>query len=111
MGEKFMPRGIGNNWLECFVCGTNSDHSKVQPDMASFVPDRTTGEKVVNMFQDVGLHAHLDYRPSEPKWIQVKLGACQQHLPNLQTLEKLAIGAGREISSEIIAQAIGKAGK
>lgn len=45
-----------------------------------FVPSRETGEAIVSMFEK---GARLDYRPSEPKWIQVKINACDDHYSSL----------------------------
>lgn len=84
-GELYATRGIGLNWLDCFVCqGTASG---AQPDMAAFVVDKEAGERIVGMFQEAGASAHLDYRPSEPKWVQVKVGACNTHEANLKLLQ------------------------
>ena len=60
------------------VCGGLPDASRY--DCAFFVPSRETGEKIVSLFT---LGARLDYRPSEPHWIQVKVTACDNHKKNL----------------------------
>ena len=53
------------------------------------------------MFEEVGLHAVLDYRPRESNWVQVKVGACDKHLPNLQRLEELTTET-RRITPDVI---------
>lgn len=84
-GEFYGTRGLGLNWHECFVCQHKSDGA--QADMAAFVADREAGERVVAMFKEAGATAHLDYRPSEPQWVQVKIGACKAHEANLKLLQ------------------------
>jgi len=79
---SFHSRGIGlDNTPGCFVCGGNQD---LYNNMAAFVQTKDEGEKVAKIFQT---GARLDYRPSEPNWIQVKIGACKKHLPNLERLD------------------------
>lgn len=89
---RFSPRGIGlDNCPGCFVCGTKdrepgSNH--YLHNLAAFVPSKEVGEAVVAMFGGPE-QARLDYRPSEPKHVQVKVGACTAHLPNLRKLQEL----------------------
>ncbi len=45
-------------------------------NIAAFVTSKEEGEEVVRWFGD---GAYLDFRPSEPNWIQVKIGACEKH--------------------------------
>jgi hypothetical protein len=85
----FRPRGIGMNWLPCFIC--EGDPEILRHDMASFVADKAAGERVVAMFEELGLKAQLDFRPSEPNWVQVKVAACLDHLPNLKLLYYLVV--------------------
>ena len=88
---KFGSRGIGLDICPCcFVCGTKirDDEAAARGNdylhnIAAFVDTKEEGEKIVNMFVR---GAYLDWRKSEPEWIQVKVGACTQHLPNLQKL-------------------------
>ena len=49
--------------------------------------------------------AMLDYREHEPDYVQVKVGACDQHLPALQLLHE-ACREDRRITAERIASAI-----
>lgn len=106
VAESFSPRAIGRNWLACFA-GHQEDFSGVQSDMASFVNDKVSGERVVAMFGELGYVAKLDFRPFEPGWVQVKLGACDEHAPRLERLQE-AVGEGRQISRGIIRQAFGE---
>lgn len=96
--EKFKPRGIGQSWINCFVCA-DSDPAPVEQDdvfklplradMAAFVEDKKSGERTVAMFALEGANATLDFRPSEPHWVQVKVGACEEHEDNLRNLYDL----------------------
>lgn len=63
---------------------------------------KAAGERVVAMFQR---GARLDYREHEPDYVQVKIGACDKHLANLQKLDQLA-GKGI-ITQEMVHQAGG----
>ncbi len=78
-----------------------------QPDMASFVENQEAGKRVVELFETEGSKAFLDSRPSEPNRVQVKIGACKQHLPNLQRLRELTKASGT-ITREMIQEALGK---
>lgn len=55
-------------------------------NIAAFVQCKEAGERVVAMFPQ---GAWLDYRDYEPDRVQVKIGACDKHLPNLQKLYEL----------------------
>lgn len=77
-----------------------------QNDMSSFVRGQVPGERIAQMFEQAGLFCFLDYRESEPSWVQLKLGVCAEHLPKLEKLERLVIEAGRVITPEIIAEAV-----
>lgn len=103
---KFASRGIGSSWDPCFVCaeeplkdglGEGSTHA----NLAAFVESRAAGEAVVALFRDLGLTARVDYRESEPTWIQVKLGVCRAHQASLRLLDRVTA-----VNDEISAQAI-----
>jgi len=82
-GEFFRSRGIGKEWgCPCFMCGGGE---KFNSNIAAFVRTKAAGERVLTMLQN----SRLDYRESEPDWIQVKVGACKKHYPNLEVLHKL----------------------
>lgn len=76
-------RGLGtDNTPGCFVCGGEpGPHSNI----SMFVGSKEDGEDIVVFFKT---GARLDYRASEPNWIQVKIGACEQHLDNLKSLSR-----------------------
>ncbi len=83
-GDFFNSRGIGLDWIPgCFVCGGKKD---LHPNIAAFVKTKEAGERVVKLFTT---GVFLDYRSQEPTWIQVKIGACEKHKPNLEALHAL----------------------
>lgn len=104
-GEFFRPRGIGSDMCACFVCGSNNKPRALQRllhNIAAFVRTKEAGERVVAMFKQ---GARLDYRELQPTHIQVKIGACADHLPNLEMLFELTQGG--VITQEMIHQAGG----
>ena len=93
-GEFFNSRGIGSEWkLSCFCCGAQDKDpqksSGLLNNIAAFVQGKASGERVVKMFDTQGGGAKLDYREREPDRVQVKIGACNEHLPNLKKLDSL----------------------
>ncbi len=86
------------NWLRCFVCGSSNGYriesdglhydcaGAGQPDMASFVGSHANGLRVQALFVEQGFYAFLDWRPREPNWVQLKLGACEKHVRYLSLL-------------------------
>ena len=85
---NYTPRGIGLNALPCYIC-CDREETSLKRDMAAFVDNRDSGEEVVGLFAQAGCCAKLDYRPSEPSWVQVKVGACPKHEANLERLYEL----------------------
>ena len=83
----FGSRGIGLDGCQgCFVCGREKPYLH---NLAAFVNSKEDGETAVSWFSRGVLGgARLDFRPSEPKWIQVKVGACDLHRPNLELLDR-----------------------
>lgn len=82
-GLQMGVRGIGmDNCPGCFVCG-NPEPGSLLANLSGFVTSKEDGEAIVAMFS---AGARLDYRPSEPNWIQVKVGACEAHIKHLQEL-------------------------
>lgn len=82
----FTIRGIGtDNCPGCFVCGGESG---AMSNIAAFVRSKEAGETAVAWFQG---RARIDFRPSEPTWIQVKVGACSKHELGLSDLWKLTV--------------------
>ncbi len=88
----FGVRGIGSDACPCcFVCGTQElspgcGHHFLN-NISAFVKSKEEGEEILSWFPR---GAWLDFRPSEPEWIQLKVGACDAHLPNLEVLSKKA---------------------
>ncbi len=82
--EFFRPRGIGGDSTPgCFVCGGEPGY---RSNISGFVESKEAGEHAVAMFTQ---GARLDWRANEPDWIQVKVGACPAHVPNLEMLYRL----------------------
>lgn len=82
----YQSRGKGANWYDCSFCGTKGSGNGVQTDMAAFVDGKQGGEAVVALFGNFGVKANLDFRPHEPTWVQVKLGACEDHVEILDKI-------------------------
>lgn len=104
--ELFRSRGIGLDLCKCLVCGTDKRNKKANSyihNIAAFVQCKEAGERVVSMFKQ---GARLDYRLFEPDRVQVKIGACDKHLPNLKHLEELTKKENDTISKEMINKAI-----
>ncbi len=76
--------GIGRT-PGCFVHG---GEEKLYNDLSGFVQTKEVGEKFVGLFQGKG--ATLDCQGNEPPLFQVKIGACDRHLPNLNYLYYLS---------------------
>lgn len=87
---NYSPRGPGLNWLPCFICGAdgqpNEHGGTAQTDMSAFVRGKDGGERIVALFEQCGMQAKLDFRDFEPSYVQVKIGACVEHEPNLLLL-------------------------
>lgn len=117
---KFSPRGIGLDLCPCcFICGSerrNPEANHYLHNISAFVASKEEGEKIVHWFSEFygsGADAHngarLDFRANEPNWIQLKVGACDKHLPYLEMLYKKTnqYGLIREIDiSEVRAAAV-----
>ncbi|MCW6159551.1 MAG: hypothetical protein LVQ95_00470 [Candidatus Micrarchaeales archaeon] len=100
LGEFFYTRGIGlDSTPSCFVCG---GERKLYHNISGFVRSKSAGERTVAMFKS---GAWLDYRPGEPHWIQVKIGACDNHTTNLEYLDEL-VSSEKEITPEMVAKAM-----
>jgi hypothetical protein len=84
-GEFFHSRRIGlDHTPACFVCG--GDSPRMRSNIAAFVRTKEAGERIVGMFDQVRGGARLDYRNHEPDRVQVKVGACDDHLKRLEFL-------------------------
>ncbi len=91
----FHPRGLGTDTCPgCFVCGPAKIGAGYEQmnNVAAFVNSKEEGEEIVSWFDG---RARLDYRPSEPNWIQIKVGACDKHVDNLAALGSLTGIYGR----------------
>lgn len=90
---NYSPRGLGLNWLPCFICGAdgrpNEHGSTAQTDMAAFTRSEEAGREILAIFESLGLKAELDLRRASEGRFQVKAGACTMHEPNLRLLEYL----------------------
>lgn len=95
----YIPRGIGLNWMSCFVC--DGEDISLKSSMAAFAENKESGEKMVELFKSSGFHAKLDYRDSEPNWVQVKIGACKEHQNMLENLYALTCQK-RTITKDIL---------
>jgi hypothetical protein len=72
-------------------------------NIAVFVDSKEDGEYIVaEMFDNKG--ARVDFREQEPEWIQVKIGACPEHLENLKKLNGLTSESGT-ITKKMVDQA------
>jgi hypothetical protein len=79
---RWSPRGIGSNWnIPDLVTGVTD--GELHPDMSGFVGSKEEGELALSIF---GGRAFLDYRPSEPNWVQVKVSAEEAVLKRLYDL-------------------------
>ena len=102
----FTSRGIGtDNCPGCFVCGGKPGSMS---NIAAFVRSVNDGQLATQWFQGL---AWVDFRPSEPNWIQVKFGACDNHRKALLDLSGLTNvhGVLREsMITEVVRQWIGE---
>lgn len=82
-GIKWRPRGIGIGQGNK-VCAITGEPLQgfYGYDASGFVESREDGQALADMFKG---RAYLDYRPSEPNWIQVKV-AVEQTAENEQRL-------------------------
>lgn len=84
----FKVRGTGLDLCPCcFVCGVKRREEVGVNDylhnLAAFVKTKEDGQIIVDW---AAKRAFLDFQPSDPDWLQVKIGSCTKHLPNLQWL-------------------------
>jgi hypothetical protein len=77
---RFHIRGLGTDSCSCMICNEKG----LMSNFAAFIESKEEGELAVEMFGNFG--AWLDFRPREPKWVQVKVGACKRHLVALYLL-------------------------
>lgn len=98
--EFMNPRGIGSNggWIS-LVTGESVDFG---PDMACFV-SKEAGERIVKHLDG---RAYLDFRPSEPNWVQLKLIVEEEHKPVLVRLYDALVVSEGMIRPRLLAWAI-----
>jgi hypothetical protein len=101
--HKYYVRGIGLDRIPsgCFCCGKSEKH--YINNISGFVENREEGQAITDFFGEHG--ARLDYRDWEPNWIQVKIGSCDEHLPNLRHLEKIIREADNNINNQMVIDA------
>lgn len=98
--EPFASRGIGQEWIDqCAVCGKKIDLAQ---NIAAYVKSAASGRHVVGMFAQ---GARLDLRKFEPNYIQVKIGVCDDHLPQLEALDQITHANGNVITRKMVAEA------
>lgn len=100
----FHSRGVGNNWLPCFICG-HRPTNHAQPDLAGFVDPGLLlpykegdpagpHHRIEDLFFEAGLLVGaVEINASDR--VQVKLGACNEHKPNLMLLDQLVRFTGQ----------------
>ena len=92
-GHKVIPRGLGLDCVKaCFVCGATNRFRAEKPQLlnnismmlTSYADAREIAACLENL---IGADAvYLDFRKSEPTYIQIKIGACNAHLYQLRKL-------------------------
>ncbi len=87
-GYKFSSRGIGTDCCPgCFACGPETSmESASMANIAAYIRTKEEGEIIVGWFNG---RARVDFRAHEPNYIQLKVGACEAHLENLEYLRIL----------------------
>lgn len=92
-----------NSGIPCFVTGVKPYKTEclreVWPDLAGFVKTKKDGQAIVDLFDGFAL---LDYRESEPDWIQVKVSIDPPYIEALRALEKAVRDNDYMITREII---------
>lgn len=113
--HEFNSRGIGLGNGPCFICGYERRQGVVDELAATVDPisviivgktDESAGmpwHPILEMFYQAALLCRLDYRPNEPKWVQIKVNACGEHVPNLVLLDFLS---GNQISMKVLKKVI-----
>ena len=84
--------GLGRNWNPCYICNKGGKPFSQTTNMVAFVDDKKAGKRIVKMYERFGLHAVLnEYSIKELNVfrVQVEIGVCKEHLPNLEKLMDL----------------------
>lgn len=88
-GEFFNSRPVGYDMVTCFCCKDKNKVNQSMNNIAGFVVCKEAGERVIALFDTYTGGARLDYRPHQPNYVQVKIGACKKHFANLEKLAEL----------------------
>jgi len=99
----FRSRGIGLDMVPCcFVCGTKLREPRANAylnNISAFVASKAEGEEILSWFEQ---GARLDYRENEPNRIQLKIGACNDHVKQLQHLHDITAYYGRIRQADVV---------
>ena len=131
----FAPRGIGENWIKCFICGSikdgyielneNNDPTKETKKKSelnengihytgwyhSCQPDMASFvldselEEVSELFSNKKLNIFVQKREDYENVSYIKIGACKKHLKNLELLYELT-RINNKINMKIIKKSI-----
>jgi hypothetical protein len=99
-GEYLFLRYSGSMGLDytngCFICGkSKNDYIN---NISGFVKCKASGERILRMSPNKGVK--LDYREHEPDYVQIKIGACDNHKEDLGELAKNIIERGGVVIKE-----------
>lgn len=101
VGEYFDSRSVRMEpGIDCFCCGGNKT---LQHNISGYVKCKASGERVVDMFAQ---GAYLDFRPYDPNYVQVKIGACENHLDNLKHLDEVITKCNGMITEDMVTAAM-----
>lgn len=107
MSVEWRPRGVGHGTGSgtCLV-SKKKLATHIGHDCSGFVRSKADGERVVRLFKG---HAYLDYRPSEPNWIQVKVAVdlTPENEAKLQAFMDAVVENGNMLSKKIIREHFG----
>lgn len=87
---KFYSRGLGMDVCpSCWICGGVERHegsNHYLNNISAIVSSKEDGDKINDWF---GGRGWLDIRDYESDYIQLKIGVCDKHLPNLKMIDKI----------------------
>ena len=91
---KTVSRGLGlDRSFGCFICGRNE--SGVSNNLSLFVDTVEDGRTLIEWFRMPAFNgSYLDFRSSEPAYIQVKIVSCEQHKFCLQEIDSITRSNG-----------------
>ena len=89
--DELAEAGLGSDWINgCFVCGYLT--KRLHTNISAYVKTKEDEEEIESWFTKGGVL--LDYRESEPNWIQVKIGCCPDHQAELVELNNKTLTYG-----------------